>query len=146
MEVKLINDMDELWESTIQYAENCSWGAEHFLAGRMKNKKFTDWERVLVALENNTIAGYCTLIKTDCIPEVSYTPYISHMFVGENFRGNRISEKLILCALKYAKELGFQKVYLVSDHVNLYEKYDFVKIDEKLDLWGRKEKIYMHET
>jgi len=68
------------------------------------------------------------------------------MFVGENFRGNRISEKLILRALEYAKELEFEKVYLVSDQINLYEKYNFVKIEERFDLWGNKEKIYIHET
>jgi len=27
-------------------------------------------------------------------------------------------------------------VYLVSDHVNLYEKYGFVKIDEKPAPWN----------
>jgi len=68
------------------------------------------------------------------------------MFVGENFRGNRISEKLILRALEYAKELEFEKVYLVSDQINLYEKYNFIKIEERFDLWGNKEKIYIHET
>lgn len=146
MQIKLITATHELWESTIKYAEKCSWGAGPFLAKDMREKKFTNWERILVALENNMIVGYCTLVKTDCIPDVTYTPYIGYMFVGENFRGNRISEKLILCALEYAKELGFEKVYLVSDQINLYEKYDFVKIEEKLDLWGNTETIYIHKT
>jgi len=102
----------------------------------MRENKFTDYERVLIVLESNTIAGYCTLAKTDCIPDVIYKPYIGYMVVGEIFRGNRISDKLILCALKYAKGSGFKKVYIVSDQINLYEKYDFIKIEEK---------IYIHE-
>ncbi|WP_216625612.1 GNAT family N-acetyltransferase [Paenibacillus planticolens] len=101
-------------------------------------------ERVFAALDADHIAGYCTLAKNDCIPDVSYTPYIGFLFVGEQYRGNRLSEKLILSAVAYAKELGFDKVYLVSDHVNLYEKYGFVKIDEKEAPWGAKETIFMH--
>jgi len=48
--------------------------------------------------------------------------------------------------LPHLKGLGFDKVYLVSDHVNLYEKYGFVKIDEKEAPWGAMETIFMHLT
>ncbi|MNO00718.1 hypothetical protein D3C81_2206600 [compost metagenome] len=64
--------------------------------------------------------------------------------MGEQYRGDRLSEKLILSALAYAKELEFDKVYLVSDHVNLYEKYGFKKVDEKEAPWGAMETIFMH--
>ena len=88
------------------------------------------------------------LVVTDCIPDVSYTPYISFVFVGEEYRGKRLSENMIRCALKYAKELNFERVYLVSDHENLYEKYGFVKIDEKSAPWNPDtlETIFMHLT
>lgn len=86
--------------------------------------------------------------KTDCIPNVPYTPYIGYMFVLEPYRGNRLSEKLIDSALKYAVELGFDKAFLVSDHINLYEKYGFVKIDEKPAPWNPDtiETIFMKST
>ncbi|WP_176758939.1 GNAT family N-acetyltransferase [Alkaliphilus peptidifermentans] len=61
-------------------------------------------------------------------------------------KGNRLSEKLIVFALAYAKELGFDKVYLISDHINLSEKYGFMKIDEKEAPWGTIETIFMHLT
>jgi len=41
----------------------------------MFDNTFTDWERVIVAIQENNIAGYCTVAKTDCIPNVPYTPY-----------------------------------------------------------------------
>ncbi|WP_221469436.1 GNAT family N-acetyltransferase [Cohnella nanjingensis] len=135
-----------MWQDVAEYAESCSWKAGAALAKQMRKRFFSDWERVFAALDGNHITGYCTLAKTDCIPDISYTPYIGFMFVGEQYRGNRISEKLILSALAYAKELGFDKVYLVSDHVNLYEKYGFVKIDEKEAPWGVMETIFMHPT
>ncbi|MDO4298341.1 MAG: hypothetical protein Q4C59_07700 [Lachnospiraceae bacterium] len=40
------------------------------------------------------------------------------------------------------KYQGFEEVYLVSDHVNLYEKYGFSVVDRKMAPWGEEEKIY----
>ena len=139
---------DVLWTPLAEYAHNCSWSAGQNLAKLMHNNRFNVWERVFVALEYSNIAGYCTLSAKDCIPDVPYTPYISFVFVREEYRGNRISEKMIHFALEYAKELSFDRVYLVSDHVNLYEKYGFVKIDEKPAPWNPDimETIFMHLT
>ncbi|WP_291581320.1 GNAT family N-acetyltransferase [Clostridium sp. UBA6640] len=67
------------------------------------------------------------------------------IFVGEVYRGNRLSEKLIQKAMEYLKDLGFDKIYLVSDHINLYEKYGFCVIDRKMAPWGEEEKIYMQK-
>lgn len=143
MDIKAITSIDSEWIKVIDYAENCSWKAGINLANAMRNEQFTEWERVFIAIENDDIAGYCTIAKTDCIPDVPYTPYIGFLFVGEKFRGNRISQKLIKKAMAYAKKLGFDKIYLISDHDNLYEKYGFSVIDKKLAYWGAEEKIYM---
>ena len=43
------------------------------------------------------------------------------------------------------KVLVFNKVYLVSDHENLYEKYGFSVIDRKMAPWGSEEKIFMQK-
>jgi predicted N-acetyltransferase YhbS len=145
MEIKAITSLDSEWKKVISYAEDCSWRAGKNLSILMKKELFTEWERVLVAIENDEIAGYCTVVKTDCIPNVEYTPYIGFMFVGEEYRGHRLSQKLIQSAIKYLKDLGFEKAYLVSDHINLYEKYGFCVIDRKMAPWGEEEKIYMQK-
>jgi predicted N-acetyltransferase YhbS len=142
MDIKTVEYGDDLWELVINYARNCSWVAGPFLANQMQERKFTDWERVFVATEGSQICGYCILAKTDCIPDVEYTPYIGYLFIGEAYRGHRLSEQMIRQALIYAKELGFAKVYLVSGEKGLYEKYGFVKLEEKKDLWGREEQIF----
>ena len=58
------------------------------LANAMDTHAFRDWERVVVALDNERICGYCTVAETDCIPNVPYTPYIGFMFVDEMYRGH----------------------------------------------------------
>ncbi|MBQ8741458.1 MAG: GNAT family N-acetyltransferase [Clostridia bacterium] len=143
MKFEIITPLDELWNKVRNYAENCSWKAGKSLANAMDNNEFKDWERVIAAVDENKICGYCTVAKTDCIQNVSYTPYIGFIFVDEKYRGNRLSEKLIEKAKNYLKNMGFDKVYLVSDHDNLYEKYGFCVIDRKIAPWGTEQKIYM---
>lgn len=140
-----ITSSDDMWKEVSQFAQNCSWRAGKSLSQNMSDNTFTDWERVIVALHENDIAGYCTVAKSDCIPNVSYTPYIGYMFVDEKYRGQRLSQKLISYAMSYLQALGFQQVFLVSDHENFYEKYGFKVIDRKMAPWGEIEKIYMRE-
>lgn len=142
MKIRVLQFEDDLWDQVIQYAENCSWKAGPFLAKHMLENRFSDWERVFVAIEGAKIAGYCTIAKTDSIPKVSYTPYISFMFVGEEYRGKRLSEQLIKYVLSYAAGMGFRQVFLVSEEKGLYEKYGFIKIDEKKDFRGNDEQIF----
>lgn len=145
MNFSAITSSDDMWEIVSQFAQNCSWGAGKSLSRSMSDNAFADWERVIVAFQENDIAGYCTVSKSDCIPDVPYTPYIGYMFVDERYRGRRLSGKLISYAVSYLKTLGFERVYLVSDHENLYEKYGFKVIDRKTAPWGSLEKIYMLE-
>jgi N-acetylglutamate synthase-like GNAT family acetyltransferase len=134
---------DDLWNTVIEYAKNCSWkSAGTFLAKQMQENQFSDWEKVIVAVHSDSIAGYCTLTKRDCIPDVDYSPYIGFLFVGEDYRGQRLSEKLINYAMDYAQSIGFKEVFLVSAEKGLYEKYGFIKIDEKKDIWGTQAQIY----
>ena len=57
-----------LWNKTITFAENCSWRAGAALAKRMRENDFAENERVLVALENDDIAGFCTFANKDELP------------------------------------------------------------------------------
>ena len=140
-----ITSSDDMWKKVSQFAQSCSWRAGKSLSQNMSDNTFSDWERVIVALHENDIAGYCTVAKSDCIPNVSYTPYIGYMFVNKKYRGQHLSQKLIFYAIPYLRTQGFHQVYLVSDHENFYEKYGFKVIDKKMAPWGELEKIYMRE-
>ena len=112
MEIKSIFPNDELWNKTINYGKNCSWKVGPIFAKQMEQNIFTEWERVFVAVDGDNIAGYCTFVKSDCIPDVKYTPYISCIFVGEQYRGRRLSEKMILTVIEYAKKINSMKYIL----------------------------------
>lgn len=140
--IEIITENDEIWNCVRDYAENCSWRAGKSLANMMDHHVLKDWERVLIAHDKENICGYCVVSKEDCIPNVPYTPYIGYVFVDEAYRGKRLSQKMIEAAMDYLKSVGFEEVYLTSDHVGLYEKYGFEVIDKKMAFWGEEEKIY----
>lgn len=142
MKIRIITSSDMLWEQVINYAENCSWRAGKFLAGQMRHGGFRGWERVLVAVENGKITGYCTVCEKDCIPDPPYTPFICSLFVGEPYRGNRLSQRLIDAAMTYIRTLDFDAAYLFSDHIGLYEKYGFVEIGKYPAPWGEMQMLY----
>jgi len=145
MHIVSINIKDKLWNELRDYANSCDWEAWLILAQKMHENKFLDWEKIFIATENDEIIWFCTFTKEDWIPNCNYSPFVWFMFVDEKYRWNRISEKLINEVENYAKALDFEKLYIVSDHKWLYEKYWFEKCDEKIDGLGRVETIFFRE-
>lgn len=139
----LRDERDARWQDVRAFAAVCSWRAGAALAREMENDTFTAWERVIAAFDGNRLAGFCTVAQTDCIADLPYTPYIGYVFVNEAYRGHRLSAKMIDFAAAYLKTCGFDCVYLISDHENLYEKYGFTVVDRQIAPWGALEKIYM---
>ena len=143
MEIQMMQKGHSLWDKTISFAESCSWKAGPYLAAHMKLNAFRDWERVVVAIENETLVGYCTFSERDGLSkEYDYSPFIGFVFVDERHRGKRISEKMIQQILSYAKSIGFLTVYIMSGEQGLYEKYGFEKIDDFYTIYGTTDQLF----
>jgi predicted N-acetyltransferase YhbS len=148
LDIKVLTCEDAaLWAALAEYAKNCSWQTTgiHF-SNKMKRNEFVDWEMVFIALKHGVITGFCALTKRSDVFNIHYTPLIGFVFVGEEYRGNRIGEKLCFAAIEYAKRIGFEKVYLYSDLSDYYEKIGFIKIGEVQAPWGVLESIYSYDT
>ncbi|HKM34501.1 MAG TPA: GNAT family N-acetyltransferase [Lachnospiraceae bacterium] len=145
MEVIKVEKDNPKWNELITFSQNCSWIAGKHLAGMLERNAFEDWEGVFAAVKGTQIVGYCTFLKTDYYPENRYSPWISSIFVDENHRGTRISEKMINKVIEYAKKQGFSKVYIPSDMLDFYEKYGFTRIDELQNYGGDMDHIFMKE-
>ena len=145
MEIRILSKTDKYWDETIHLAENCSWGAGSNLGYRMKKNEFEDFECPFVAIEDDKVVGFCLITKTDYIPDCVYTPWISFVFVDENYRGNRISHKMIKSVLEYAKTKGIDKVYISTEEENFYEKYGFMQIDILKSYANTMETIFVYD-
>lgn len=137
IKVYLMTDEHKYWEKTISFAEKCSWKAGTFLARKMQKNEFQEWERVCIVCVNGEVAGFSTFTEKDeLLEQYSFTPFIGFVFVDEKYRGQRLSEKMIQSIISYAKELEYEKIYIMSGEIGLYEKYGFVKIGDYETIYG----------
>ena len=57
-----------------------------------------------------------------------------------------MSAKLLEHSRKVAGKHGYEKVYLTTDHIQLYEKFGFREIGLDKFVTGRPTKIYEHDS
>lgn len=114
-------------EELLDFVRGCSWvEVRDHLASMIEHWVFTDWETMFMATIRGKIVGICTIMKTDYYPLPEIFPWISSVYVLEEYRGKRVSEKLIGFANGYAVAIGFGRTYIPTEYIGLYEKYDIV--------------------
>ncbi len=146
IEIKKVDKNTELANQLIQYVENFSWDEvkEHVL-WMLHTWNFTDWETMFVAIADDKIVGITSLLKTDYYPLPEIYPWVSCVFVSEDYRGHRISNKLIDFANEYARNIGFDKTYIPSEHIGLYEKYGYHYLKNITNYGNGIDRLYVKE-
>ncbi|MDE5859299.1 MAG: GNAT family N-acetyltransferase [Oscillospiraceae bacterium] len=102
-----------------------------------------------VALEfEDEITGFYQLSEHDLITRKDeFTPFITSLYVDPIMRGGFGMGEMLLDHARYeAARLGFDKLYLTTDHIGYYEKYGFREIGLDMYDWGRPTKLYEADT
>lgn len=97
-------------------------------------------------LKNEEIIGFYQLIEQEFIMRKDLSPWIAPLFIDEIERGQALGSVLLEHARQIAGGLGYDKLYLATDHIRYYEKYGFREIGLDNFEWGRPTKIYEHDT
>ena len=144
--VKKVDKGTELAEALLEFVKNFSWEdvKEHTIRV-IQNWEFEEWETPFAAMSEGCIVGMGTIMKSDYYPLPEIYPWISTLFVSEEYRGHRVSGKIIDFANDYAKGLGFDKTYIPSEHVGLYEKYGYSYIKDIVNYGGDTDRLYAKE-
>jgi len=72
----------------------------------------------------------------------TWTPWIGCVFTYPEYRGNRLSEKLIYLAEEYAvKEFNAEYTFISTDHIGLYEKFGYEFFTESDTVWGETTRV-----
>lgn len=146
LEIRKVDRDTELADKLIHFVETFSWEdvKEHIL-WMLRTWVFSDWEAVFVAMVDGQIVGMTSVMKSDYYPLPEIYPWISCVFVTEAYRGRRISEKLIDFANIYAKEKGFHRTYIPSEHIGLYEKYGYHYLKDIVNFGNGTDRLYVKE-
>ncbi|MEE1218337.1 MAG: GNAT family N-acetyltransferase [Ruminococcus sp.] len=131
----------------IEKLETVDWGAAKFLVSLLKEDRFFEMlggeGELFFMLDGNKLVSFLTLTKQDVVRDESMYPWIGFVYTMPEYRGNRYSEKLINYAEDIAKEKGFDKVFIATDHIGLYEKYGYDYLENRIGYWGDDNRVLL---
>ena len=98
--------------------------------------------RWYLMLKESKIIGCYGLITNDFISRQDLYPWLCALYIEKEERGSGLGAQLLAHGRGEAHRLGFEKVYLCTDHNGFYEKYGWRHIGKGYHPWGEEAKIY----
>lgn len=133
------------WKNEIKKAD---WKAADFLVSLIDKNEFYktlgEDSKLYLLVKKSSLVCFCTFTNQDCIRDEKLFPWIGFVFTFPEYRGNRFVFDLFdyIFETERKKENHVEKIYIATDHENLYEKYGFTFIEKRIDVWGDECKIY----
>jgi len=92
--------------------------------------------------KGSKIIGCTGLITNDFISRMDLYPWICALYIDEGHRGYTFSSLLIDKAKDDAIKSGFKSIYLCTDHIGFYEKYEFNYMGQGYHPCNNESRIY----
>lgn len=102
--------------------------------------------RWYLMMNDDEIIGSYGLIANDFISRQDLYPYLCALHINKDYRGKALGSVLLKHGQKQAKKLGFDKLYLCTDHVGYYEKYGWHYIGNGYTVSGEPTRLYETKT
>ena len=95
--------------------------------------------------KNEIIAG-AGIIENDFHDRKDLRPNLCALFVEEKYRKQGIAKYILNFLRKDLGNMGFEKLYLVTDHTEFYERYDWSFLTTVNDDEGNSIRMYVAST
>jgi N-acetylglutamate synthase-like GNAT family acetyltransferase len=100
-----------------------------------------------VLTKQDNIIGCVYLIRMDFISRQDLYPWLAGLYINEDQRRQGYANILMKHVEKRCKEIGFDSLYLTTDHDGYYERYNWTRIQDGIDLFsGNPARIYKKDV
>lgn len=123
-----IRDYPEWLERAADYFSS-KWGIDRQLyIDGMTDSLTTEaaTPRWYLMLKGETILGAYGLIDDDFMVGKEFRPWLCGLYVEPGERGRALGARLLAHGRREAAALGFDKIFLNTDHIGYYEKYGWI--------------------
>lgn len=116
------------------------WRLGKYLYELLKSNSFHEklgiWAKVLLLVDDDCLLAFCTVSEKKYDIDSSIGPWIGFVYTFPEYRGKRYSSFLIQYVEKIVSKYGFEKIYISTKHVGLYERYgyEFYRMAETFSL------------
>jgi GNAT superfamily N-acetyltransferase len=123
----------------------CDWSAARFLVELLGKGTFHEtlggWGDLYLLMDGEKLVSFATLTGQDSVRDEGLTPWIGFVYTAPAYRGHRYAGHLLRHAEATAASRGFEKIYIATDHVGLYEKYGYTYQENRVDCWGSDQQV-----
>ena len=130
----------------IRQIADCDWTAGQYLHTLLTGNRFHELSgekaRVLLLADGTKLAAFCTYAEREFTVNEEYTPWLGFVYTNPDYRGRRLMGKLIARAKEYAREDGFEALWISTGETGLYEKYGAEYVTGTKDIHGEDTRIY----
>ncbi len=144
MRIVSINDCPAMLEDAVQW-----FSARWHIPAEAYRDSMTEGLRAdagipkwYLAMEGERIAGGCGIIANDFHDRPDLTPNLCALWVEEEFRCRGIAGELLARAVSEVCRMGYEKLYLVTDHMSFYERYGWTFLTMVNGDDGRPARLY----
>lgn len=100
----------------------------------------------LVAVENDICLGTVSLFENDLKERSDLTPWLGALYIKEEYRNRGIAKELISEISLIAKSLGYDRIYLRSEHTSeYYRKLGWQSIYKTIDEYDLSTEVFSIE-
>jgi GNAT superfamily N-acetyltransferase len=144
MMIRKVDKDTDLAQKFLSFVESCSWiEVKEHNAKMICAWEFEDWETMFAAIIDGKIVGMASTMKTDYYPLPDIYPWVSCIFVSEEYRGRKISGELIAYANRYLKDNGFDRSYIPAGFFGLYEHYGYTYLKDIVNYGGGTDHLFV---
>ncbi|KFA99856.1 GNAT family N-acetyltransferase [Vibrio sp. ER1A] len=142
-----VKDFEGGLEAGIAYIHS-KWGNKSnlpFFIDAAKNSPHKGVPQFYLLTHFGKPVGCYGLVVNDFISRHDLTPWLSSLFVEPEHRGNKLCALMFQHAIDIARSINYPCLYLTTDHVGLYEKFSWERIENGYDLCGEPSRIYRRD-